>query len=57
MLINSMVGIFSQCLHLLNHHTEPFIYITILFVNYTSVMKKRGTKNSMFKTSNLLETI
>ena len=40
MWINSMVGIFSQCLHLLNHHTEPFKYITILFVNYTLIKMK-----------------
>lgn len=40
-LIESMVGIPSQYIHVSNDHVIHFKYITILFVNYTSVKVKR----------------
>ena len=32
MLIDSIVGIFSQCIPILDHHTVHFKYITILSI-------------------------
>lgn len=34
-LINPMVGILLQCIHMLNHHDVHYKYLTILFANYT----------------------
>ena len=37
MLINPMVETVSQGMHVLNHHIVHSKYITILFVNFTSI--------------------
>lgn len=42
MLINLMVGIFSQCIHLSNDHVVHFKYFIILFVNYISIKVKKN---------------
>ena len=38
MLINLMVRILSQCIQISNHHDVVYFkYITVLFINYSSV--------------------
>ena len=46
-LVNSIVGILSQCImyYVSNHYLLHFKYITILFVNYTSI--KLGGKKEI----------
>ena len=38
---------FSQWIRISNHHDVYFKYLTILFVNYTSVKPKKRNKESM----------
>lgn len=35
--VNLIIGILSQCIHILNYHVVHFDYIITLFVNYTSI--------------------
>lgn len=42
LLINLTRAILSQCIHLLNHHVVNFEYLTILFVNSTSINLGKG---------------
>lgn len=44
-LINSIVGILSQCIQRSNHHIVHIKYITILFINYVSINWKRKYKS------------
>ena len=60
MLINSMEGILSQCVRISNCHVVNFKYLTILFVNYTSMKlkrKKNTHSNSIFRLSQTLATV
>lgn len=41
-LINSIVGILSQCISTSNHHIVQLKYITIQIVSYTSVKLKNN---------------
>lgn len=43
MKISSVGRIFSQCIHILNHHTVYFKYLTI-FVNYASIKLEEKQK-------------
>ena len=43
-LISLMVGILSPCIHISNHLTIGFKYVTILFVNHTSIKLKNKIK-------------
>ena len=44
--VNELDGeILSQCIWISNHHTVHFKYLTILFVNYTSI--KLGEKKTL----------
>ena len=47
-LINSIVGNFSQYMHLSNNYIVHFKYITILFVNYTSGKLKSNHVRNYF---------
>lgn len=45
-LINWMRGIFSQCVCISSRHIVYFKYLTILFLNYTSIkLEKKNPKN------------
>lgn len=41
-LINSVVGIFSQRTYISNGHNVHFKHLTILYVNYTSIKRKKN---------------
>ena len=43
-LINSMGRILSQCICVSNHHIVYFKYLTLSFVNYTSIKLKKKFK-------------
>lgn len=40
-LVNQIVKILSQSLHISNYYTVYFKYLTILFVDYTSINLKK----------------
>lgn len=44
-----MEGIFSQWIHILNHHIVYFNHLTILFVDCTSIKLKMYTYNTLIK--------
>ena len=39
--------ILSQCIHISNHHIVHVKYVTILFVNYTSIKLEKFIKESV----------
>ena len=56
-LIHSMVGIFSRCLFISNHHIARFKYLTIVFVSYTSLnLGERSWKKEIWNFLNFTIT-
>lgn len=46
-LINQLVGIISQCMHLSNHHDVYLKYLTILLVDCPSIKLKKKKKENV----------